>query len=155
MVSSWSTCSLHIGFPVAAQVCDVTKLSNLPHVSFCSVHPSLVRERDCVRKHWDPTKMNIGHELLKTSINIYRMNNRCWGKGSLFSNLFCNLTHCSLHVKLYSYNPHYNQLNIIFTNPNVNSLFFDTSDYLHGIQCSRSHHFSWWTRDGFWTSLKF
>lgn len=38
---------------------------------------------------------------------------------STFSNFFCNLTHCSLHAKLYSYNLHYNQLNTIFENPNA------------------------------------
>jgi len=61
---------------VAAQVCNVTKISHPPHVSFCSVHP-LPGSETVSENIGIPQKMNAGHELLKTSINIYRMNNIC------------------------------------------------------------------------------
>jgi len=80
MVSSSST---HSSAPhvlaslLAAPACNATKISHLPHVSFCSIHPSCAKEHDGIRKHQNPTKTNTGHELLKTSINIYGMNNIC------------------------------------------------------------------------------
>lgn len=159
MVSSYSTHSSapHVSASLlAAPVCNATKISNLPHVSFCSIHPSCARERNGVRKHWNPTKMNTSHELLKTSINVYRMNNICWGKSHYFSDFFCDMTHCSLHVKIHPYHLHCNRIILFLQNQMLTHFFWYFILALQNIAGnSRSRYFYWWARDGFSSSLKF
>lgn len=109
--------------PVAALVFNVTKISDFPHVSFYSVHPPLpesetVSENTGIPQKWKQVMNYWRQVLISTEWIIY-----VEAKSRYFSSFFSNLTHCSLRVKLYLYNLHYNQLNIIFTNQNANSHF--------------------------------